>query len=337
MVKNTLKIIACTVWMLLPLSLRGQQTIFGNGNLRESAISVSEELPYAVVVYDFAERYLTELGKLTKEEQRSRMERDDVRILQGGLERLSLLNDSSLIIFSERENCYCISLFNGDYPLVELAFPASCQLLLGKNLKELEMDFLDGLLSYVYKPVLSDTLRKENLTTLGGNFYLLQGDSYQIEDINDNCYYVIADGGKPELLFSMEHPAESVFNLLLSEELAEDIRLSLTVRKYGLKKQQIDLPLSQWISYLRSKGCRLYVGIESLETKAVKATFFAVNTVLKYNHVMNVTIPYTLLNNKEGSVRGDVNLFIPTHNIAALFDELNWVEPPTKKQIQIIE
>ena len=337
MVKNTLKIIACTVWMLLPLSLRGQQTIFGNGNLRESAISISEELPYAIVVYDFAERYLTELGKLTKKEQRSRMERDDVRVLQGDIERLSLLNDSSLIVFAERENCYCISFFNGDYPLVELAFPASCQLLLGKNLKELEMEFLDSLSSYVYKPILSNTPRKEDLTALGGNFYLLQRNSYQIEDINDNCYYVMEKGERPELVFNMEHPAESVFNLLLSEELAEDIRLSLTVRKYGLKKQQMELILSQWISYLRSQGCRLYVGIESLETKAVKATFFAVNTVLKYNHVMNVTIPYTLLNNKEGSVRGDVNLFIPTHNIAALFDELNWVEPPTKKQIQIIE
>ena len=82
--------------MLLPLSLRGQHTEgWGNGKLRNFALSISSNLPFAIVVYDFAERYLADLQVMTDEEQRSRMERDDVTILQGDLKRLSLINEQT--------------------------------------------------------------------------------------------------------------------------------------------------------------------------------------------------------------------------------------------------
>lgn len=330
-----LKIWFYTVLLLFPLVLRGQQSTWGDAKLREKALSVSSGLPYAIAVYDFAERYLTMLDSLPVAERRSRMERDDVRITEGGIDRLSLLNKGTSLGFAERDNRYFVSFSNDDYPLISLSLPASCQVILGKNLKQLEAAFIEGLSSYKPTADVKTSVTMEELKPLQGNFYLLQGESYQIEEINDNRYYE-ADGGKnPKLVFGMEHPAESVFNLLLSADAFSDVRMELTIRQYGLKKEQISLPLHQWMSYVHSQGCRLYVGIEALETKVVKATLFAVNDVLKYNHVMNVVIPYTLLYNKEGHVRGDVNLFIPTHNIAALFDELNWVEPPVKKQIEI--
>ncbi len=329
------KIWILMVLLLFPSIMEGQQSTWGGGKLRENALTVSSELPYALSVYDFAERYLTMLDSLSVTEQRLRMERDDVRITDGDIGRLSLLSESTSLAFAERNNRYFISFTNGDYPLVALSLPASCQVILGKNLKQLEVDFINGLLAYQPEAGAEKTITMEELTSLHGDFYLSQGESYQIPEINDNRYYIAKGGKNPQLVFGMEHPAESVFNLLLSSDASNDVQMDLTIRQYGLKKQQLSLPVRHWVSYVRSQGCRLYVGIEGLEKKVVKATLFAVNDVLKYNHVMNVVVPYTLLDNEAGRIRGDVNLFIPTHNIAALFDELNWVESPVKKQIEI--
>lgn len=46
----------------------------------------------------------------------------------------------------------------------------------------------------------------------------------------------------------------------------------MTVRQYGLKREQMEIPVRSWISYMRNQGCTLYVGVEALETNAVKVT-----------------------------------------------------------------
>ena len=70
---------------------------------------------------------------------------------------------------SEKENRYIVSLINESFLLIELSFPASCQLLTGKNLKELEADFVKGLSSYSYTPSSSQPVRKE-LKKLAGDY-----------------------------------------------------------------------------------------------------------------------------------------------------------------------
>ena len=133
----------------------------------------------------------------------------------------------------------------------------------------------------------------------------------------------------------MDHPAESVFNLFLSEDTSGNVSIRMTVRQYGLKREQMEIPVRSWISYMRNQGCALYVGVEALETNAVKAYVFAVNTVLKYNHVMNVEVSNSLLSEGKGKVEGDITLFVPTHNISSLFEELNWVNTTPKRQIKV--
>ena len=266
-------------------------------------------------------------------ERKSQMERDNVLITQGSMDLLNLINEQTSMNFSEKENRYIVSLINEKFLLIELSFPASCQLLTGKNLKELEADFVKGLASYSYTPSSSQPIRKE-LKKLTGDYYVKTGDTYYIEEINGNLYFE----EKNRVLhpvFSMDHPAESVFNLFLSEDTPCNVSINLTVRQYGLKREQMELPVRSWISYMRNQGCILYVGIEALETNAVKAYVFAVNTVLKYNHVMNVEIPNSLLSGGKGKVEGDITLFVPTHNISSLFEELNWVNTTPKRQIKV--
>ena len=233
----------------------------------------------------------------------------------------------------EKENRYIVSLINESFLLIELSFPASCQLLTGKNLKELEADFVKGLSSYSYTPSSSQPVRKE-LKKLAGDYYVKTGDTYYIEEINGNLYFEEKERAfRP--VFSMDHPAESVFNLFLSEDTPGNVSIRMTVRQYGLKREQMEIPVRSWISYMRNQGCTLYVGVEALETNAVKAYVFAVNTVLKYNHVMNVEIPNSLLSEGKGKIEGDITLFVPTHNISSLFEELNWVNTTPKRQIKV--
>ena len=160
------------------------------------------------------------------------------------------------------------------------------------------------------------------------------GDTYYIEEINGNLYFEEKERAlRP--VFSMDHPAESVFNLFLSEDTPGNVSIRMTVRQYGLKREQMEIPVRSWISYMRNQGCALYVGVEALETNTVKVYVFAVNTVLKYNHVMNVEIPNSLLSEEKGTVEGDITLFVPTHNISSLFEELNWVNTAPKRQIKV--
>lgn len=333
--KPLIKTISCIVLLLLPLSIRGQHLDgWGNGKLRESALAVSANLPYAIVAYDFVERYLTDLQTMTEEEQRSRMERDDVKMLQGELSRLSLINEHTSLTFAEKEDFYRVGLYNDDFPLIELVFPASCQLLLGKNLKVLEQEWIEEINTFSYIVSSEPLIKKEELTRISDGFYVREGSSYYLESIHNHRYFQETKG-ELQQVFTMDHPVESVSNLFVSE--SKDIKLSLclTIRKYGLKKEQKELPVNQWIAYQKSKGCDIYVGIEELKTDRITAMVFVVNPVLKYNHVMNVEVPYELLVKGEGCIEGDINLFIPTHNIQSLFDEMNVQNKTSKRQIKV--
>ena len=323
------------VLLLLPLSIKGQQQDgWGNGKLRESALAVSTNLPYAIVAYDFVERYLTELQPMTEEEQRLRMKRDDVKLLQGDLLRLPLINEHTSLSFAEKGDSYRVGLYNDGFPLIELVFPASCQLLLGKNLKVLEQEWIEELNTFPYIESLETSIKKEELTRISDGFYVREGSSYYLESIHNHRYFQETKG-KLKPVFTMDHPAESVSNLFVTESVGNKLSLCMTIRKYGLKKEQKELPVNKWIAYQKSKGCDIYVGIEELKTDRITAMVFVVNPVLKYNHVMNVEVPYDLLVKGEGCIEGDINLFIPTHNIQSLFDELNVQNKTSKRQIKV--
>ena len=308
--------------MLLPLSLWGQHNGILGDRLRNEALKASEEIPAISVLFNFAERYLGMLRDMDNAERSSRMQRDDVRILKGSVEALARINDKTSWAFAEKNDRYNLLISNSETPLIEMSVPASCQLLTGKNLKELERDFFAGLDNYSFRVV--DTLSADvsECEHLHGNYYLKPGESYQIKEINSNLYLENVDNSL-QLVFDVDHPAESCHNLLLLETCPADVLLQLVVRKYGLKKEERTLPLRLWLSYLKVLGCNIYIGVEEMNADHIRVAFFAVNTIMRFNHIMNAEVPYSIFKDGKGTVKGDLNTFIPTHNISALFDELN--------------
>lgn len=325
-VNNRVKIAYCSfLIMLLPVIVRGQHNeVFGNDSLRGVAVEAAEKMPAMLVVYDFLERYLNLLQGMTASEQASRMERDDVAILQGGIENLSKINGGSSLAFAEENNRYRMAIFNGSAPLIEISLPASCQLLTGKSLKELEQNMLVGLDNYSFRVVDTLSPSSDEVKHLRDNYYLRPGEVYQIDEINNNLYFEKIEG-RLQLLFDADNPLESSHNLLLSEMCPADVSIELTIRKYGLKKECRTIPLKLWLSYLKTLGCKIYIGVEELSTATIRIAFFAVNNIFKYNHVMNVEVPYRIFKDGKGVITADLTPFVPTHNISALFDEFNQI------------
>ena len=131
--RNPFTQIVYIVLLLFPLSVWGQQTgEWKWENYARRLLAISSDVPFATAAYDFTERYLTQLQKMSVAERKSQMERDNVWITQGSMDLLNLINEQTSMNFSEKENRYIVSLINESFLLIELSFPASCQLLTGR-------------------------------------------------------------------------------------------------------------------------------------------------------------------------------------------------------------
>ena len=317
--------------------LLSAQTVshWANGELRKHVMLLTEETPFALKAYDFAERYLDRLYKMSNKDRIIQLDVDGVTILEGSIERIKLINARTSLGFYEKDNYYIVSLANDNFPVIKIKFPASCQLMLGKNLKQLESQFIEDLKKASCHVVAPEKVDKNTLKHIKGNYYVSKGTYYYAEEINDNIFYEEKKKGQLTPFLSTLHPEESINNLFLSETLQQGKDILITVRKYGLGKEMIKIPLNVFTQYLKNNGCKIYIGVERLSTHSVNIIMFAVNEVLKYNHVMNVEVPYAFLSQSSFVVEGDINLFIPTHNIASIFGELNLIEKPFKSKIQV--
>lgn len=309
--------------LLFPLLGSGQvQTGLRHPCLQAQVDSLAQAEPYVAVVYDFLKNYADTLKSLKGTELRQRLAYDGVEVEQGGFDRFHLIDGHTAIVFLRAKGLYGVRIRKGAFPILEAKFPSSCQLLTGKTLPALEKELLEGVQGFRYQPRLDVPYPESGLTALPAKgYYVLKGNAYHLESIRSDIYLEKRKGGSFVPVFSEEHLNESIGNLLVCEDTPADVDLHLVIRQYGFKKNEVTLKMKDWIAYCRSQGCTFYWGIEALEPTAMKASVFIVNEVLSYDHVMSVEVPYTVFTDPEATVQGDVNIFIPTHNITTLFQE----------------
>ncbi len=315
------KILIVAVLFLSP-NVQGQKRKFESLRLQETSTLLSKDIPYAGMLYRFTEDYLNQLMQMTPQEQSRKMEADDVRIEGGALERLNLVSEETQLLMAAKNNRYTISLTNGNFKLIDISCPMSYQLISQKKLKELEADFIKELSEYKVPVMETQEPNRKGLIKTAPHLYVKKGASYYLSSINNNLYYV-EEKGKLKLVQDTDHIAESVCNLLISEDVPSEALLKLSIRQYGFKTDELSLPLKQWIAYCRNKKCNLYTGIETMGTETLTACLFTVNENFKYNHVMNLEIPYSVLTDKKGEIQANVTIYIPTHNLLTLFEEIN--------------
>lgn len=280
--------------------------------------SILADNPNMRVLFHFFCRYTDELQTYSIAEQKQKMEIDDVQIVQGNLSALTFINDSTSLQMETKDKRHWIRLSNAEKSFFELSAPCSFELIMGKNKKKLEDDFLQEIGKSLHPFCLKEKAIPfwvDSLHTFGvqdGNFYF-------IPEITSNLYYK-KEIEKATLICNPDYPEESVYNLFLSPDTPGDFQLRLSVCKYGFKKEEFTLPLKQWLLFCKNSGCELFVGVEEIHHGIIQATQFVVNKTLQYNHVLTVTFSQNLLKERKGVIEGSIHVYIPIHNLENLFE-----------------
>ena len=64
------------------------------------------------------------------------------------------------------------------------------------------------------------------------------------------------------------------------------IKIEITQRMYGGKRELFTVPLTDFISFCRENGCEIFVGIERQDENFMAGTAIMVNRSLGYNHIL---------------------------------------------------
>ena len=262
-------------------------------------------------VLHFLERYFLQLKYPPAVTCANNMIRDDqFRFLTGTLQTVDELLPTDAFSLSYDKRLYTASWKRDGQPLLEVCFPVKYELISGENKFEAE----NNLMSDIQQSVVTGEAPRPALSK---NY------------LNDqfSCRLYEQEG---QLVFSERHPAETVANMMLSQQAKGAFVLQMTQLSYGFQKTTFSVPLHQWIAFCQNNGCQLYVGIEDIkEDGEVSAVVLAVNEAENYNHVLTVIIPSETIREKTGTIEARIWPYVPTHNVQNLFDTYRKSNPKT--------
>ena len=277
------------------------------------------------VVMEFIERYMLQLQFPPSPKTAAMMLRDDdVKFTKGTVATIRQLLPTDQFNLSCELMKYTATWQREGKTLLSLTFPAEFELLRGMNFIEAQQLF-EGESRKAVGTVKQDMPADKQLMKATGieHCYLLEGGYYLNQKLNANRYYIEDAKGRLLPLLSEDHPVESVANLMLCQDIAQQRKLHITERLYGYEEKDFHLSLSQWIAFCRNEHCELYFGVQTLTPTSVKATVIAVNTTENYNHMLTLDIPFTTISNPSATIEAQLNCYLPTHNIRNLFGKDN--------------
>ncbi len=252
-------------------------------------------------LFHFVERYLLELDlRIDGKNPDLRMDIDQVVLTRGSISLLRTLTPQSNFSFDFEEirrHFYRLTWTLSSGAVVSMVIPADCQLIMGANSPEMELMAERDILRAM--PLDEERVMSRWVEAKGvreNNFLILEGGTYMSSYIRGDLYFTEQDGQR-NLLISSWQPRESVNNLMLTGLSKLDLPVSLTMNRYGGKRDQLSITLSQYISFCLQEGCRLYFGIKQVKDGVLTGALFAYNEQFAYTHLLDVTFPLSLLGN----------------------------------------
>ncbi|MFG6424849.1 MAG: hypothetical protein K1W14_00435 [Muribaculaceae bacterium] len=234
---------------------------------------------------------------------------DDDKIKENGL---LTIGESPKSDYSIDNNGTTITVSCGGWCI---SFPNSFSQIYGLNKKESDDYIYYGLMDRKPLP------QKQNTITVGDSIVKRIGESYMIQGINTDKFYIRSSSSDSLVpVYSKEFPIETISNQLLSV-IDSDMNLDIIQRLYGYKKRSFSLPMSVLADYCAATGCRPYIGIESADDREIKAVLVYRNNFFSYNHLLYMTIAVEDIAEKESRATADFYTYIPTHNLKSLFSE----------------
>lgn len=124
-----------------------------------------------------------------------------------------------------------------------------------------------------------------------------------------------------ELLCSEDMPAESMANLVTSNEIDDSISIDILLVKYGYRTERFTVPLRQWIAFCHMEGCKPYFGVISQDSSKVVCELIMLNELLGYVHVMKLSFDPNIIAKRKGTAKARLNSYVPINNLQSLFGE----------------
>jgi hypothetical protein len=288
---------------------------------------------YPSPVYLFVERYLL-WALLMKDESaiKERLKEDRV-VFRFGMKLndkiypnlkqslREIKQDQSFIITTDNSK-YAVTWLEDHRPILSISFPIQYELIWGMNKKEAESLFQEDLKVFLSKErALPAEAAPTELSLVRDSCYRSEGDFYGLEDITSYRYYTKRAENQAYLIYNRANPVESVANLFTANPDSK-IKIEITQRMYGGKRELFTASLTDFLSFCRENGCEIFVGIERQEEYSVAGTAIMVNRSLGYNHILYFNVDMRMWDNPESyPVTAQLYAFVPMHNVSSLYGD----------------
>ena len=270
----------------------------------------------------FLNRYITELEQWNEPNISlpQKMRDDKFVLLEGALENLSQVNDSTSFSLVRYDNkAYEASWANGQDLLLRVAFPIQYELILGMPQIEIEQHLQEHIMSAPQRNVPKDG--DIQLDSIAPNVYRsAPKQHYQIQSLNNCMYFHKNDIGELQLIRDSAKIEYTIANLF-QNGLEKTYLLQVSQSVYGFKNLNYTISLQQWLNYCIAEHLMCYVAIEGTSDEAIQVLIVAENIDLAYNHLLSILIPRKALGDVSGTLLVKLNAFIPTHNITNLYEQ----------------
>lgn len=281
-------------------------------------------------VYDFIERYFTELEACKDVELlRLKMKDDKVEVLEGSLAAIrNITPETPFALNRMGDSFYQLTWQNGTKPLLTLRFPVNYELLLGMPKVDIEKK-MQGMINAAAKPsaeAAADEVEYEKMDD--GCYKTKPAMFYQLASFNDARYYSQTEPA-PVPVFDDSHNWYSAANLFHGVVKTDARRLHIEQNLYGGEKAAYTVTLDKWLDYCAEQNLKTYFCIEEEREDGLKALLIAQSTEMNYNHMMQLIIPDNFIEKPDCVIKATLNAFIPTQNVKDLYQK--YTEKPKKR------
>jgi len=280
----------------------------------------------------FIERYFSELSKLDKAKQLVMLQEDKLSLKVNGKDYkdtkipwnaiLSGIDENTPAVMNENDKEFqMIWLINNEKDKVEFSFPKRYDLILGKDKSELTKSFQSDLMNFQYR-FMPDTLDDlsgaiDTLTNVRADL----GEIYMIPQMKSGRY-IQKKGDKYEYVLNERMGEESLLNLFShSDQMNRSNTLEITVKAFN-DDYRFSCTLDRLCAYMKTQGCKAYVGLETENETEYTGTVFYVNRELMYEHLVYFIFPKTALKREQDVVQIHIYPYIPINNIADLYEDI---------------
>lgn len=273
---------------------------------------------------------------------------DNIEFLSGSWNSMKQVNDST--------PCTIEMLFGRAYMVTwegvaQLQFPVQYDKLLGGTRSEIEDALIARLKANGRQPrVETPSCFFSELRDKDG-LLVLEGETYQIADVNKNVYYIAADDAattdtlsdyndstavvpRVSLVCDSAYPAQSVANIFICGS-RQSIPVTIVIPKHEYGEQEtVTTTVETLLQECVADGCEAYWGTENVTDSELRGALFLYNPSLGYDHIVRISCDPRLIGSDSLTMQGRMSLFVPTNNVKDLFHKDN---PDARPKVIVYE